>query len=71
MKTKKKGRFRLEAAFFVELSLLFNCLFSGRIFTTKIIKINILIRKSAPLPLIPKGAVGLAAGLFPAHRNGG
>ena len=61
----------MEAAFFLELSLLFNWLFSGRIFTIKTMKTNMLIRKKAPMPLVSKGSAELVAGLFLAHRNAG
>lgn len=61
----------MEAAFFLELSLLFNCLFLGRIFTIKIMKNNMLIRKKVHAALIPKGPGELVVGLFPAHRNAG
>lgn len=66
-----KGRFRLEAAFFLELSLLFNCPFWGRIFTIKNMKINILIQKKVPLLLIPKGLDASRASPFLAHSKAG
>lgn len=55
----------------MELSLLFNCPFLGRIFTIKIMKNNMLIRKKVHEALIPKAPGELVVGLFPAHRNAG